>query len=161
MRRPSRERETVCLCGQSFRTRHSQGKYCSPACARQGARASWRRYAELNRPARRAYHRGHYQANRDRVLARTSAYQRSPAGRRAQQANGERQRAKFPERYAARQAVLVAVRAGRLKSEACARCGDLRTQAHHGDYSKPLEVVWLCRACHDFQGGRSAMKEAS
>jgi hypothetical protein len=23
-----------------------------------------------------------------------------------------------------------------------------KPQAHHFDYSKPLEVVWVCKACH-------------
>ncbi len=39
-------------------------------------------------------------------------------------------------------------RRGKLKQEPCAYCGDPDTQMHHEDYSKPLEVVWVCRACH-------------
>jgi hypothetical protein len=27
-------------------------------------------------------------------------------------------------------------------------CGETNSQAHHSDYSKPLEVVWLCRKHH-------------
>jgi hypothetical protein len=31
----------------------------------------------------------------------------------------------------------------------CQRCGSTkRREAHHADYSKPLEVEWLCRMCH-------------
>ena len=59
-------------------------------------------------------------------------------------------RARCPEKYQARTLVGNAVRDGRLirpdKCECCAR--DYRIQAHHDDYSKPLEVVWLCTICH-------------
>jgi len=30
----------------------------------------------------------------------------------------------------------------------CEICGNTKTDAHHDDYSKPLEVRWLCRAHH-------------
>jgi hypothetical protein len=38
-----------------------------------------------------------------------------------------------------------AVRAGRLVRAACETCGATKTQGHHDDYSKPLDVRWLCR----------------
>jgi hypothetical protein len=41
-----------------------------------------------------------------------------------------------------------AIKSGVLIREACSRCGATETQAHHEDYSKPLEVIWLCRGCH-------------
>lgn len=40
------------------------------------------------------------------------------------------------------------VKAGNIKREACGVCGCEKTQAHHEDYSKPLEIVWLCEKCH-------------
>jgi hypothetical protein len=30
----------------------------------------------------------------------------------------------------------------------CAHCGAEPAEKHHPDYNKPLEVVWLCRRCH-------------
>jgi len=156
MRSPSREREVVCPCGTTFKTRHSQGKYCSEACAHGGELRSWQRYGKRNRPRRRLYHRAHYIVNRETILKRTTAYHRTPTGRAAQRRNDERQRQKFPEKYAARQAVFVALRAGRLTRQPCARCGDPKTQAHHHDYAKPLDVIWLCQRHHDIEGGRAA-----
>jgi hypothetical protein len=36
-----------------------------------------------------------------------------------------------------------------VKPTACSKCGaEGRIEAHHPDYSKPLEVVWLCRVHH-------------
>lgn len=57
-------------------------------------------------------------------------------------------RKRSPEKYAARSAVSNAVRDGKLKKSPCVHCGDPRAQAHHNDYSKPLDVVWVCFKCH-------------
>ena len=37
---------------------------------------------------------------------------------------------------------------GTLKRLPCEVCGDAKTHAHHDDYSKPLEVKWLCPQHH-------------
>ncbi len=39
-------------------------------------------------------------------------------------------------------------RRGLLQQEACQCCGDPNSEMHHKDYSKPLDVDWLCRQCH-------------
>jgi hypothetical protein len=46
-----------------------------------------------------------------------------------------------------------AVQSGKLiKPTECSKCYATPKrrwiQAHHPDYTKPLEVVWLCRDCH-------------
>jgi len=39
-----------------------------------------------------------------------------------------------------------------IKPSNCSQCGKLRkVTAHHDDYSKPLEVRWLCYECHGRQ----------
>lgn len=40
------------------------------------------------------------------------------------------------------------IRAGRMERGACEVCGNAKTDAHHHDYSKPLDVRWLCRRHH-------------
>ena len=52
------------------------------------------------------------------------------------------------EKHNARQRVFNALRDGRLNKESCEVCGEENSQAHHEDYSKPLEVKWLCRKHH-------------
>ena len=51
------------------------------------------------------------------------------------------------KRYCRRVAQL-AVNSGKLVKKPCEQCGNPNAQKHHTDYSKPLEVRWLCRLCH-------------
>lgn len=41
----------------------------------------------------------------------------------------------------------VYLRRGKLERKPCEVCGE-KAQMHHNDYSKPLEVTWLCRKHH-------------
>jgi len=59
---------------------------------------------------------------------------------------------RYPERKKAVCAANNALRDGRLERKtSCERCGisGIRLEKHHADYSKPLEVEWLCRKCHN------------
>jgi hypothetical protein len=47
----------------------------------------------------------------------------------------------------ARKRVYMAVRSGKLKRSPC-YCGEVQVEGHHKDYSKPLEVIWLCKKHH-------------
>lgn len=60
----------------------------------------------------------------------------------------KRYRKKYPEKNRARLKVQDAKRAGKMKCEPCSVCGATRAEAHHDDYSKPLDVVWLCTKHH-------------
>ena len=39
---------------------------------------------------------------------------------------------------------------GRVSVKPCQVCGLLVSEAHHPNYSKPLEVIWLCPKHHKF-----------
>jgi hypothetical protein len=109
--------------------------------------ASWCKSCDRNRD-RKAYSKsyrsgGSYSQVRER-------YRKSDHGRKANREYLRKQRELFPEKIRARETVNSAVRWGRVsKPVACERCGaGGRIEAHHSDYSKPLDVVWLCKACH-------------
>lgn len=56
---------------------------------------------------------------------------------------------KNPEKRLAQQKVAKAIRQGVLKKQPCELCGlKKRIHAHHYDYSKPLDVQWLCSKHH-------------
>lgn len=54
-------------------------------------------------------------------------------------------------KYKARFAVTTALRSGKIvKPEQCCKCQKVtsKLEAHHEDYDKPLEIMWMCRTCH-------------
>ena len=53
-----------------------------------------------------------------------------------------------PEKYKAQTLAGNALRDKKIKKKKCLFCKNLNTVAHHHDYSKPLDVMWLCRTCH-------------
>lgn len=63
----------------------------------------------------------------------------------------DRNRSRYRAQREARNAVAAAIRGGLLsKPDICEVCGkhSERLEAHHDDYSMPLQVRWLCVECH-------------
>ena len=50
------------------------------------------------------------------------------------------------------------IKLGVIKKMPCRVCGDGKSQAHHPDYTQPLEVVWLCQSHHYDVDRRGARK---
>ena len=55
---------------------------------------------------------------------------------------------KYPQKRKARVILNSAIKCKRITKQPCEVCGSLRVDGHHDDYSKPLEVRWLCRKHH-------------
>lgn len=57
---------------------------------------------------------------------------------------------KHQEKQRARTIVSKEVKRGKIiKPDICSVCREGRkVEAHHPDYSRPKEVVWVCRQCH-------------
>lgn len=66
--------------------------------------------------------------------------------------NTRRWRDENPEKRRAQQTVAKAIRKGELVRQPCEEgpegCGPGKVHAHHDDYSKPLDVRWLCARHH-------------
>ena len=57
-------------------------------------------------------------------------------------------RAEDKRRQSCHRQVSIAIKNGILVRQPCERCGAEKTEAHHEDYDKPLDVMWLCTICH-------------
>jgi len=65
--------------------------------------------------------------------------------------NQKKYRVKYPEKARAHYAVAYAVKAGKIiQPVACEVCkAEVPLHGHHEDYSKQLEVIWVCHNCHE------------
>ena len=77
-------------------------------------------------------------------------YQHTEAGRRAKRKSDRNQRQLHSRKIEARSAVNNAIATGKLtRPSICESCfGEHFVEGHHEDYSKPLDVEWLCTECH-------------
>lgn len=119
------------ICNSDFkvapwRVKKGYGLFCSIHClnVRNGRKASENAKGENNRNWKGGIAKNHY------------AYKL-------------RDKARHPLQHKAREAVQAAKRNGTLIVEPCNFCGiNEKVQAHHEDYSKPLDIKWLCALCH-------------
>lgn len=98
-------------------------------------------------------------ANRDRYVKTVA----DPEGRAAAWARSARWREMNNMKRKAHVLVGHAIRDRRLdRPAACSCCGARCVpHAHHEDYTKPLEVTWLCKPCHGARHREiNAMKRA-
>lgn len=54
----------------------------------------------------------------------------------------------YEKKFDAYRLVADAVRTGKIERQPCVACGKSKVQAHHEDYSKPLDIVWYCQKHH-------------
>ena len=85
----------------------------------------------------------------DRVKARRE-YIVTDAGKAATKRSRTAYRKRFPNAYRAKLKFGNALRDKKIHRQySCSKCSsDIRIEGHHDDYSKPLDVRWLCMICH-------------
>lgn len=85
----------------------------------------------------------------ERIKAKQE-YAKTDSGKAVMKKARKNYKTKYPERSAAQIAFNNAVRDGKIKPwVVCSlpEC-DKKPEAHHPDYSRPFDVVWLCRTHH-------------
>ena len=114
-------------------------------------------YVRANRKRRveyyRKFDRDRYESDPSRraaIEARQSRMKRETPGlfKAERQQIQVRFREKNPRKYRAHTALNNAIRDGKISRQPCGTCGSPKAQAHHDDYSRPLDVHWLCSSCH-------------
>jgi hypothetical protein len=107
-----------------------------------------------NRNQKADYYRTYdaYRYQKDpKVKERHKQYKATDAGKASMKAARKKWLAENEQKRACHVILNNAVRDGRaFKSSECQKCGatDCRIEGHHHDYTKPLDVEWLCRSCH-------------
>ena len=97
------------------------------------------------------YNRKRYKANKDKIKADVKKYREQNPDKYLDM----RLKAclRNPTHKNAYRVVESAINAGAIKKpDRCQICGGVpkkRIEAHHEDYSKPLDVIWCCTSCHD------------
>jgi hypothetical protein len=86
--------------------------------------------------------------NRKRVRELERKRNATSKGKAIRRAIQVRYNAKNRIKRLAKDTVHNAIMAGKLNKMPCAICGITKTEGHHPDYKKPLEVVWLCKKHH-------------
>lgn len=108
------------------------------------------RSKELSKFNRRARSRdGLNTACRECTKARSRKYLVSALGRKTRtKYRKEVAEVRDKKKLHARRKVKEALKDGRLVRQSCMNCDDKLSHAHHQDYERPLEVIWLCAICH-------------
>lgn len=96
--------------------------------------------------------KGDANAHRKENIERIRKYDRdrakNPERKKTSQEVTKKWRQEDKRRSSVHNKVARAIRSGKLVRNSCERCGNEKSYAHHEDYDKPLDVMWLCQPCH-------------
>lgn len=146
---------TSCIhskCGTRGRCRDCESERLASyyASHKEECRTYQAAYRESNLTTIKQRKREYERRNRDRLNAKRRARRR--ANPQAEHERGQKERQINPHRTRTRRAVNNAVRDGRLVKPARCRLNNEncsgQIEAHHPDYNKPLDVMWLCVTHH-------------
>lgn len=122
-------------------TKDSFGIYCKP-CSSQAAKE----YRQKNKEKLKAYESSR-KDDPERKLANKKYQQREDVKIRYRKKRLDWKKTNNKKKLA-HDAVSFALETGKLKRIPCEVCGEIKVDAHHVDYTKRLEVMWLCRRHH-------------
>jgi hypothetical protein len=110
-------------------------------------------YQALCKECQKARSRRRTREKPSEIRAHRKTYRATPRGRALHRDDSRRYYRADKQRAKAHYSVSNAVRLNLLGREPCEICGR-EAEAHHDDYSKPLQVRWLCQKHHLEAHGR-------
>ena len=100
-----------------------------------------RRYRSKNIEKIREY-------DRSRGARLSESYKSSEEYKESMKKGRKKWRANNRHKIKAHTLINKALKNGTMQKKPCRICGEIESEAHHHDYTKPLDVIWLCRKHH-------------
>jgi len=107
-----------------------------------------KKHREANLEKIKAYDKA--RSNQPHRIQARKDYMQTDAGKKTKKKAIDAYHKRYPMKYAAQIITRNYVRDGKLiPATSCSVCsGTKKIEGHHDDYTKPLEVRWLCESCH-------------
>jgi hypothetical protein len=129
-----------------FREKSKQYREKNADKWKETCRKNYLKYQEEKKNQQRKY----YWENQQEIRKKANKRNQTPEVRAKRKEYRQRTKERFSETHPAHKMVMYAIKLGLLmRPENCELCKkECRPEGHHNDYSKPLEVIWVCRQCH-------------
>ncbi len=109
-------------------------------------------YYRRNKDKFRRHNRKYHQENQEKLLI----YKREWYASNSEKEKSRKKLIEHSVEVLARGEVRKAISRGDITRGSCQVCGEENAQGHHEDYTKPLDVLWLCDTHHKrLHGGQS------
>jgi len=106
-------------------------------------------YWGTHKVERAAYQVTYYVKHKEQCEETKRRYRKTPKGRATLKAIKTAYRINYPLKEQCHSQFYHAITAGKIARQPCINGCEGKAEGHHSDYTKPFDVLWLCRPCHN------------